>query len=363
MMEMERFACKTEILSGAGALRSLKELGSHRLLLVSDPFFLKNGVAAELLELSAAEKTEIFSQIKPDPSVEQVAEATAVMRAFQPDTVVALGGGSAIDCAKAMLHFSGMSARFVAVPTTSGSGSEVTNFSVLTHGAVKYPLIDGKMQPDMAILDSRLLEKLPGSLIADTGFDALCHSLEAYVATDAGMLSDCLAAGAFSAVLTALPASYGGDLTVRQKLHTASTMAGMAFSQAGLGLCHAMAHSLGGMFHIPHGRLNAILLPSVIRLNASAVQDKYARLARAAGISGSADTVAVRNLIQTLVRLRRQLALPESLCQAGVPPEKVRFASRDLVKTALEDPCCRTNPVRVEDFMVRRILEEVTGRG
>ena len=360
--KVERFACKTKVISGAGAIRSLGELGSRRLLLVSDPFFAKNGTAQAVLNASGAEKTEIFSDVRPDPSVELVAEATAVMRAFLPDTVAALGGGSAMDCAKAMLHFSGAAARFVAIPTTSGSGSEVTDFSVLTHGTVKYPVIDEKMQPDVAILDGDLLKELPRSLIADAGFDAISHALEAYAAKNGGMLSDCLAEGAFRTVLTALPASYGGDTAVRQKIHTAATMAGMAFSQAGLGLCHALSHSLGGAFHIPHGRLNAILLPAVIRLNATAVQEKYAKLARSAGIPGSADTVAVRNLQNTLIRLRKQLNLPETLQQAGVDPGQVRFRSRELVQAALDDPCCKTNPLPVEDFMVRRILEEVMGR-
>lgn len=359
---MEQFACKTKVVSGVGALGSLRELGSRRLLLVSDPFFQKSGTAQEILKISGAEHTELFTGVAPDPSVEQVAEATSVMRAFQPDTVVALGGGSAMDCAKAMLHFSGLTARFVAIPTTSGSGSEVTSFAVLTHGNVKYPVIDEKMRPDMAILDGALLKELPRGLIADAGFDALSHALEAYVATDAGMLSDCLAEGAFRAVLTALPASYGGETAVRQKIHTAATMAGMAFSEAGLGLCHAMAHSLGGVFHVPHGRLNAILMPSVIRINATVAQEKYAKLARSAGISGSADTVAVRNLQNTLLRLRKQLSLPETLCQAGVDPGQVRFRTGELVRAALEDPCCKKNPLQVEDFMIRRILEEVTGR-
>lgn len=355
---MEKFACKTQILSAPGALCALKELSSHRLLLICDPFFLDNGVAREVLQLTSAEKTEILE--KPTLTAQQVAEATEAMRKFQPDTVVALGGGSTIDCAKAIRHFSGMDVKLVAVPTTSGAGSEVTDAFLLTHQGVQYGLKDDKMQPDVAILDSRLLDKIPAGQIADTGFDALSHSLEAYVATKGGMISDCLAAGAFSTLVTALPASYGGDRSVRQKLHTAATMAGMAVSQAGLGLCHAMANSLGGMFPVPHGQLSAILLPSVIRLNAAVCQDKYARLARFAEIAGSTDTVAVRNLIQTLIRLRRQLALPDDLQQAGIAPEKVRFASRELVKTTLNDPCCRTNPVRAEAFIIRRILEEIT---
>ena len=142
----------------------------------------------------------------------------------------------------------------------------------------------------------------------------------------------------------------------------AATMAGMAFTQAGLGLCHAMAHSLGGLFHIPHGRLNAILLPSVVASNAHVAGKKYADLARSAGMGGSADAIAVRNLKNNLIRLRRELKLPETLAQAGVAPSDVWSATGEIVAATLADPCCKTNPMVVEDFQVRRILEEVTGR-
>jgi len=150
---------------------------------------------------------------------------------------------------------------------------------------------------------------------------------------------------------------------VRQRLHEAATMAGMAFTQAGLGLCHALSHSLGGAFHIPHGRLNAILLPSVIGINGEVSASKYALLARSAGICASADSVAVRNLKNALIRLRRELGMPATLSQAGVDPRQLRQKTQQIVKSTLEDPCCGSNPLRVEDFMVRRVLEEVAGFG
>ncbi len=359
---MERFACKTQIISGPGAISVLGELESKRLLLVTDPYFMKNGTAKRIAELAKAEKTEIFYKIMPDPSVELAAEGTALVKELKPDTIVALGGGSAMDCAKAMAYFSGLPVRLVAIPTTSGSGSEVTDFAILTHGNVKHPLVDSRIRPDMAILDSDLLRELPASLIADTGFDVLCHALEAYVATDGGAITDALARDAFSIAYGALPASFAGNLAVRQRIHTAATMAGMAFTQAGLGLCHAMAHALGGVFHVPHGRLNAILLPPVVECNAHAAGPKYAKLARSAGLGGSADTIAVRNLKNGLIRLRRELKLPETLQQAGVDPRQVWHCSKDIVRATLADPCCKTNPLPVEDFMVRRVLEEVTGR-
>ena len=356
---METYFCKTKIL--VDDISALKKLGAKRLMVVADPFFAENGTAKRLTDL--CEESCIFSEISPDPPVEQVARATAKMKAFAPDTVAAIGGGSAIDCAKAMIFFSGLPVTFVAIPTTSGSGSEVTDFAVLTHNGVKHPLVDGALCPDAAILDYELLRKLPKTLVADGGFDVLSHALEAFVAAGAGQITDALAAEAFSAAVQALPGSYAGQFAARQKMHMASTMAGMAFSQAGLGLCHAMAHALGGMFHLPHGRLNAILLPAIIGANSANAAAKYAAISRKAGFGGAADTISVRNLKNGLIRLRRELELPETLAQAGISPRQVWENAGKIVHATLQDPCCKTNPVRVEDFTVRRVLEEVTGRG
>ena len=360
---MEVFHCGTRILSGEGSLDSLRELGIRRLLLVTDPFFEKNGVARQVAEASGAEAWELFSEISPDPTVELAARGTAAVQRFRPDTVVALGGGSAMDCAKAMVYFSGERLPLVAVPTTSGSGSEVTDFAILTHGGVKHPLVDPALRPAVAILDGQLLKQLPPSLVADGGFDVLAHAMEAYVARDAGTITDGLAESAFRTALTLLPASFAGDRGVRQKIHQASCMAGMAFTQAGLGLCHAVSHGLGGAFHIPHGRLNAIVLPAVVACNEEAAGAKYARLARRAGLSGTADTVALRNLKNALVSLRKQLELPQTLAQAGVPPREVRSRWAALTEAILADPCCVTNPVPVDGALVRRVLEAVTGCG
>lgn len=360
---MERFICKTNILSGAGAVAVLQELGIQKLLLVTDPYFMKDGTAHRIAALSGAQEVRIFCDVTPDPSVELAAKGAAVVRDFDPDTIVALGGGSAMDCAKAMAYFGSKTARLVAVPTTSGSGSEVTDFAILTYGGVKHPLVDERLRPDTAILDSDLLKTLPPVLIADSGFDVLTHALEAYTSTGAGPITDALAADAFCTAYQLLPASFRGDAAVRLQIHTASAMAGLAFTQAGLGLCHALAHSLGGMFHVPHGRLNAILLPSVISLNARAAGRKYAALARAAGLGGSADTMAVRNLKNALIRLRRELELPATLLQAGIDLVAVRGKMADIVASTLADPCCRTNAILVEDFMVRQVLEEVMGCG
>ena len=268
-----------------------------------------------------------------------------------------------MDTAKAMVYFAGEGVKFVAIPTTSGSGSEVTDFSILTHGEVKHPLVDKRMQPDVAILAEELLEKLPPALVADGGFDVLSHALESFVATGADLMTRALAGSAFSAAFAHLSASYQGDLRVRGKLHMASTMAGLAFSQSGLGLCHALSHSLGGVFHIPHGRLNAILLPEVISCNASCAGAEYAKLARMAGLGGSADTIGVRNLRNGLIRLRKELHLPATLKETGILPQKLWYHSKEIVEATLKDPCLKTNPVRCEAFQIRRILEAVSGRG
>ena len=359
---MESFSCKTKIVSGTGAIWELAQLGAKRLLVVADPYFRETDLPEKLKKATNAEKSEFFFEVKPDPSVELSAKGTALVQSFKPDTVIALGGGSAMDCAKAMVYFSGLPIRFVAIPTTSGSGSEVTDFAILTHDGVKHPLIDSRLQPELAILDGNLLSSLPKSLIADAGYDILAHALESYVATGAGAISRALAADAFGAAYTHLPASFAGDTAVRLRIHQAATMAGMAFSQSGLGLCHALAHALGGQFHLPHGRLNAILLPGVVEANSEA-NAQYADLARRAGLGGTADTVAVRNLKNALIRLRKDLLLPATLAQAGVSPRQVKKNTEALVRSVLADPCCATNPVRVDGAMVRCILQQVTGVG
>lgn len=360
---MESFICDTKIISGAGAVAQLKNMGAKRLLMVTDPYFYENGVAQKVAQAAKAEQIAYFHEVMPDPTVTLAARGTALVKEFSPDVLVALGGGSAMDCAKAMAYFSGSDARFVAIPTTSGSGSEVTDFAILTHDGVKHPLVDGKLRPQVAILDGELLQSMPPKLVADGGFDVLCHALEAYTATNAGEFSDMLAKEAFCTVHALLPASFGGRQDVRQRIHSASTMAGLAFTHAGLGLCHAMAHSLGGAFHIPHGRLNAMLMPAIIQCNAYRAGERYARLAQAAGIGGSAVTVGVRNLKNALIRLRRELGMPATLSEAGIHPGQVWNRQKEIVAAALADPCCQTNPVPVEEFMVRKVLEEVTGRG
>ena len=223
---MEEFSLKTKIYAGAGAVAALEAFGAKRLLLVTDPYFMKNGTAQRIAALSKAEKIEYFDRVQPDPTVALAAEGTAKLRQFQPDLLVALGGGSAMDCAKAMAYFAQGEVPLAAIPTTSGSGSEVTDFAILTHGKAKHPLVDERLRPTAAILDSDLLKELPPALIADTGFDVLTHALEAYVATGAGAFSDMYARESFRIAYAVLPASYAGKREVRLRMHLASTMAG-----------------------------------------------------------------------------------------------------------------------------------------
>ncbi len=360
---MKHFSCKTQIISGTGALEALKDRNISRLLLVSDPYFVKNGMAQALIGKTNASSYQIFDKIVPDPTLHLAAEGTNIVNTFAPDTIIALGGGSAIDCAKAMAYFSAHKAQFIAIPTTSGSGSEVTDFAILTHDGIKHPLVDKSLCPDVAILDSDLLTALPPSLIADTGFDVLCHALEAYVAKDACSITDALAREAFCTAYNLLGASFSGDISVRQKMHESSTMAGLAFTHAGLGLTHALAHALGGVFHLPHGRLNAILLPAVIDFNCPAAASRYAALSRSAGLGGSADTLAVRNLKTALISLRRDLGMPQNLLQAGADKQVLLREKAHIVHAVLSDPCCSTNPVVPDGTAVARILEAVTGNG
>lgn len=360
---MERFICKTQIFSGPGSLSALAGLHIQRLLIVSDPFFFQNGTANHIAHISGAQKTEVFHKVSPDPSVALAAEGTKLVLSFQPDTVLALGGGSAMDCAKAMVFFSGIPMRLIAVPTTSGSGSEVTNFAILTHEGVKHPLVDEALRPHMAILDSDLLSAMPPSLIADGGFDLISHALEAFTAKDHSPISDSLAADALATALSQLGKSYQGDKNARLPVHTAATMAGMAFSAAGLGLCHAVSHALGGEFHTPHGRLNAILLPAVMEVNGEKALHRYAALSRRMGLSNGADAMALRALKNALLRLRRELRLPETLAEAGIAPAGLREKMEAIVAAALADPCCATNPVKPEAHHIRQILHQVMGHG
>lgn len=342
---MQSFALDTQIYFGENALDALSTLGARRVFLITDPFFAKNGTAQRIAALCGAE-TEIFSQVQPDPPLTLITQGAAQMQTFRPDTLIALGGGSAIDCAKGIACLGSADIRLVAIPTTSGTGSEVTAFSILTHEGVKHPLIDSRLRPAVAILDDSLLSALPKALIADAGMDVLAHCLEAVAAKGASPFSDALAMHAFQVMLSQLPVSYRGECSVRGALHCAATMAGIAFDNAGLGACHALSHALGGAFHLAHGRLNGILLPHVVKFNAQTHAAPYTRLSSFCGLNG------MRGLLFALTRIRRQLQLPASLTQAGLSRQTVLAAADDICSAAAADPCASSNPrpVLAADF-------------
>ena len=355
--QMTQFNCPTKIWSGKGALDALKTCQAKKVFLVTDSFFVTSGKTAEIEKRMPGAVFQIFDQVRPDPPSDLAAKGAAACRTFRPELLIALGGGSAMDCAKAIRLAAELPMQFLAIPTTSGSGSEVTSFSILTHGDVKYPLIDPILRPDMAILDESLLESLPETLIADTGMDLLAHCVEALAAKNKNTFTDALACSAASIVLSNLQASFSGDRTVRGTIHEAATMAGMAFDQAGLGLCHAVAHVLGGETHLAHGRLCAMVLPHVMQFNSQAVLKQYARLAQICGCGAAADSLSLRNLIASIVRLRSSLHIPATLRALEMElPDRKRLA-----KLILRDPCCDTNPVPVTECAVLQILEAVAG--
>lgn len=356
---LKTFFCKPKIFSGPDALAQLSRLEAKSVLLVTDRFFVENGTADRIAALLPGAKVTVFSDVTPDPAVELVAKGAEAFQNCRPEALLALGGGSPMDCAKAVLYLQEARPLFVAIPTTSGSGSEMTAFSIVTHGGVKKPLVDEALRPDWAILDESLLQKLPKALIADTGMDALAHCLEAVAGTNASSFSDVLAEGAFRLCFQNLHASYAGDTAVRGQIHEAASMAGLAFDHAGLGVLHALAHALGGRFHIPHGRLCAILMSAVLEFNAPVCQHKYVRLARIAGISGATDHMAFRGLISALSRLRSSLEMPGSLQQAGVSPRELRLAADELTGAALEDACLDTAPRKPSRDDLRAILQQV----
>ena len=349
---MQHFSLNTRLCFGENALSVLGELKPKRTLLVTDKFFSQNGKAQEILQLCGGEG-KIFDGVQPDPELSVVAQGVKLLQEFSPDLLLALGGGSAIDCAKGILSMAKAAVPFVAIPTTSGTGSEVTSFAILTHEGIKHPLIEDKLRPEIAILDDGLLAELPKNLIADGGIDTVSHALEALASKNANSFTTALAENAFRTCLKLLPRSFAGDRSVRADLHQAATMAGIAFDGAGLGICHALSHALGGAFHLPHGRLNAILLPHMMEFNLPATA-AYKNLAEHCGFGSP------RALIFALRRLRKQLSLPETLSAAGLERNKVLPRLEELAATAAKDPCLKTNPRPATESelaaLIRRVL-------
>lgn len=354
---MTRFSCGTELVMGKDSLDFLGKLQASRVLLVTDKFFSESGMAKDILTRTGCPDGVIFDEVQPDPSAELAARGTAVMKELQPEVLIALGGGSSMDCAKGILLAAEGRPVFVAIPTTSGTGSEVTSFSILTHKGVKHALIDRDIRPDYAVLDPMLLSKIPQKLISESGMDAVSHCMEAFVSQGRSPVTDALAGEALHTLLEQLPRSLAGDMDAREQVHMAATMAGFAFDNAGLGAVHALAHALGGAHHVPHGRLCGILLPHVMYFNKTACSGQYAKLARMCGLGAATEVLAVRNLHNGILHLLREMKLPVTLKEAGISS----YDPDAIVSAALADRCIAGNPRPATGDDLKQILKEAAG--
>lgn len=370
---MERFQLRTEILIGGDGFGAmLKE--RKRVFIVTDKFMHESGRVSYLTDRLAPDaQHRIFSGVTPDPDIDTVTAGVSQIVEFQPDVVVALGGGSPIDAAKALVFFAAKQFKmencpFVAIPTTSGTGSEVSKFSVITDRAkgVKYPLIDESLLPDYAVLDAELTRSVPPGVTADTGMDVLTHAIEAYVCTEANDFTDALAEKAVRLVHQHLLTAYANpdDLTARQAMHNASCLAGAAFSNAGLGLCHSMAHAMGAQAHIPHGRANAILLPYVMSYNAGCestltpTAERYAALAAQLGLGTSSIRQSALNLIHLVRRMESRMKMPMSIREVGLSESDFEAMLDNMTEAALADRCMGTTPVPCTADAVRALYRQ-----
>lgn len=375
---MNRFKIKTEILFGEGSLDYLKKFKNKKVFIVTDPFMVKSGTIEKLNNNLKESEVCVFSEIVPDPPIELVVSGIEMLKEFNPDVVIALGGGSAIDATKAIIDFSKKlvklnEIKFIAIPTTSGTGSEVTSFSVITDNqkGVKYPLVSDELLPDIAILDPELVRTVPNFITADTGMDVLTHALEAYVSKNATDFSDALAEKAATLVFKYLLKAYedGNDIEAREKMHNASCLAGLAFNEASLGVNHGIAHVLGGKFHVPHGRTNSILLPHVIEYNAditgynsrefSEAAEKYARIAKIVGLQGSNTRGLVKNLINEIKKMQKTMNMPTTLRECKVDIDEVNRLEEEVAKLALKDACTETNPRIPDEKDIILILNKI----
>ena len=364
---MYKISYKTELHVGKGALQQLSHYKNEHILVVADPFLKTSGTLdAILANFDDSNDIVVFTDIVPDPPIETVVAGIKSAGDKPISIVLSIGGGSAIDASKAMYYFAKKQGAFseailIAIPTTSGTGSEVTDFSVITDAdkGTKYPLVTSEILPDVAILDADLVLSLPGNITADTGMDVLTHAIEAYVSTKATDFSDALAEKALKLVFEYLPKAYknGQDVEAREKMHAASTLAGMAFNTAYLGINHSLAHAAGAKFHVPHGRLNSILMPHVIQYNAGiefnnrnrqatdkTVASRYQDIAKLLGCSASSPVSGVRQLVEAIKKLQRKLEMPTSLREYGVKADAFAQYKVEISEAALHDGCTPTNP-------------------
>lgn len=364
---MYKISYKTELHVGKGALQQLSHYKNEHILVVADPFLKTSGTLDTILaNFDDSNDIVVFTDIVPDPPIETVVAGIKSAGDKPISIVLSIGGGSAIDASKAMYYFAKKQGAFseailIAIPTTSGTGSEVTDFSVITDAdkGTKYPLVTSEILPDVAILDADLVMSLPSNITADTGMDVLTHAIEAYVSTEATDFSDALAEKAIKLVFEYLPKAYknGQDVEAREKMHAASTLAGMAFNTAYLGINHSLAHAAGAKFHVPHGRLNSILMPHVIQYNAGidlnnrsrqaadkTVASRYQDIAKLLGCSASSPVSGVRQLVEAIKKLQRKLEMPISLREYGVKADVFAQYKVEISEAALHDGCTPTNP-------------------
>ena len=389
---MQWFKIPPKIYFENNAVQYLEKMPNiSRAFIVCDPMMEKLGYLEKVLYYLRKREvychSEIFAEVEPDPSVDTIMRGVQAMRNFKPDVIIALGGGSSMDAAKGMwlfyehpdTSFAGMKQKFldirkrtfhfpelgnkaqlVCIPTTSGTGSEVTSFSVITDDGnnMKYPLADYELTPDVAIIDPQFVATMPKSITADTGMDVLTHAIEAYVATMASDYTDGLCLHAIKIVFDYLVKSYNGDLAAREKMHNASCIAGMAFTNSFLGLNHSMAHKLGAEYHIPHGRANTILLPYVIEYNAQKptkfasfpkyekfiADQRYAEIARHLGLPASTTEEGVKSLINAIKDLNKAINEPQCIKDCGVDEKTFMDGLMELSDNAFNDQCTTATP-------------------
>lgn len=393
-VNMQWFRIPQRVYFEPGSTQYLEKMPDiSRAFIVTDPAMVELGYVNRVLYYLRKRRdyvhSKVFSQVEPDPSIETVKRGTAEMNEFKPDVIIALGGGSAMDAAKAMWLFYeypetdftalrlkfmdirkrtykfpklGRKTKMVAIPTTSGTGSEVTSFTVISDNEknTKYPLADYELTPDVAIIDPDFVMTVPPRITADTGMDVLTHAIEAYVSVMASDYTDAMAMKAIQLVFEYLPRAYrdGSDRRAREKMHNASCIAGMAFTNAFLGINHSMAHKLGGEFNIPHGRANAILLPYVIEYNAQKptkftsfpkyehyiADEKYAEIAKYLGLPASTTEEGVASLVKAIRDLMKELDMPATIAECGISRDAYEAKVEKLADNAFEDQCTTANP-------------------
>ncbi|KEF36844.1 alcohol dehydrogenase, class IV [Schinkia azotoformans MEV2011] len=371
---MDSFFVGPKVYYGSHALDFLKELHVKRACLITDKMMVQLGMADMIMNLLQGTSCKVFADVEPDPSIETVKAGLNIFLEYEPELIIALGGGSPIDAAKAILLFSykvreKISSNhsikqplFVAIPTTSGTGSEVTSYSVITdiENNTKIPLRDERLLPDVVILDEQLTKTVPPTVTADTGMDTLTHAIEAYVSSAATEFTDIFCEKAIKNIFTYLLRAYryGDDLEARRKLHLASCMAGVGFTNASLGVNHSLAHAVGAKFHLSHGRSNAILLPYVIQFNGglcdgsyqtSRAAERYTEISRFLGLPCSTREEGVVSLSTAIRVLNSKLGIPLTFQALNIEERLYVRKIPELVESALQDICTTGNPITVSE--------------